>query len=132
MKLITRDTDYALRGICLIAKNNGRVVSVEELVRKLKVPRPFLRKILQSLGREGILKSQRGQGGGFALAKGPKEILVVDLIRIFQGSLRLNECFLRKAACPRIRSCILRKKILKIEDYVRRHLEAITIASLLR
>ncbi|MCX5695471.1 MAG: Rrf2 family transcriptional regulator [Candidatus Omnitrophica bacterium] len=131
MKLITRNTDYALRAVCFMAKHKGKVVSVAELTRKLRVPRPFLRKILQSLNRSGILKSLRGQGGGFILAKDATQIFLMDIMRIFQGKLRLNDCLLKKLICPNKRSCPLRKKIAKIESYVLKELSAINIASLL-
>ena len=63
MKLITRDTDYALRAICYIAKQE-KIVSVNELVKVLGVPRPFMRKILQRLSQEKILVSYKGEGRG--------------------------------------------------------------------
>ena len=65
MKLITRDTDYALRALCFIAKHKKEIISVDRLAEESKIPRPFLRKILQKLNRAGILKSYKGQGGGF-------------------------------------------------------------------
>ena len=132
MKLITRDTDYALRALCFIAKHKRQIVSVRELVKKLKIPKPFLRKILQVLNKKNILKSYKGQGGGFSLAATPHKIFLVDLIEIFQGPLRLNECFFKKTACPNTKTCILRKKINNIERYVIRELKYITLASLLR
>lgn len=132
MKLITRDTDYALRAACFIAKAEGRVVAVTELVQKLKIPRPFLRKILQMLSRKGILSSLKGPAGGFILAKPAGKVLLVDLIRIFQGPLRLNECFFRKMKCPNTSSCPLKKKIDRIEKYVINELQSITMASLLK
>jgi len=131
MKLITRDTDYALRAICFIAKNKKTIVSVKELVGKLEIPRPFLRKILQVLNRKKILKSHKGAGGGFVLLKPAKEIFLIDLIRIFQGPLVLNECLFKKMLCPNIKTCPLRKKLDKIERLVLRELGSITIASLL-
>ena len=65
MKLITRDTDYAVRALCFIGQRQKRLISASELVANLKIPRPFLRKILQTLNREGILNSYKGKGGGF-------------------------------------------------------------------
>jgi len=132
MKLITRDTDYALRALCFIAKLKEKIVTVSELVAKLKIPRPFLRKILQVLNRNRILKSYKGQGGGFLLAVPTNKIFLVDLIEVFQGPPRLNECFFRKMACPRKKTCALRKKIDNIERYVIKELESITLASLLK
>ena len=118
MKLITRNTDYALRALCFIAKNKERIISVAELVKELKIPQPFLRKVLQVLNRKKILKSHKGKGGGFMLAFPVQKIFLVDLIEIFQGSLRLNECFFKKMACPNRKTCALKKKIDSIERYV--------------
>jgi len=132
MKLITRDTDYALRALCFIGRRQEKIISVAELVKALKIPRPFLRKILQVLNRRKILKSYRGQGGGFSLVKSTGNIFLVDLIEIFQGPLRLNECFFKKMACPNKKSCSLRKKIIGIEENVIKELSPITIESLLK
>ncbi len=132
MKLITRDTDYALRAICFIAKEKEKIVSVAKLVNELKIPRPFLRKLLQILNKKWILRSYKGQGGGFLLAKPAGKIFLLDLIKIFQGPFSINECLFRKVRCPNIKSCALRKKIDGIQMYVMGELKAITIASLLR
>ncbi|MCK9603051.1 MAG: Rrf2 family transcriptional regulator [Candidatus Omnitrophica bacterium] len=132
MKLITRDTDYAVRAVCFIVRHKERVISVTELVKKLKIPRPFLRKLLQALSKKGVLGSHRGLGGGFSLAKPANKIFLVDLIEIFQGPLKLNECFFKKITCPNVKRCLLRKKIDNIERYVQDSLKSITIASLLK
>ncbi|MFA5008063.1 MAG: Rrf2 family transcriptional regulator [Candidatus Omnitrophota bacterium] len=129
MKLITRDTDYALRAVCFIAKKKNKKICASELVEELKIPRPFLRKILQVLNREGILISYKGIGGGFILAKQPKDIYLTDLMEIFQGRLNLNECTLRKMKCPNVSVCPLRKKIKNIEKYVINELSEINLAS---
>lgn len=132
MKLITRDTDYALRAICFIAKREKKIVSVAELVKELKIPRPFLRKILQILHKKGLLKSYKGYGGGFALAISADKIFLVDLINIFQGPFKLNECFFKKNICPNTKYCKLKRRIDIIEKYVLKDLQTITIRYLLR
>ena len=76
MKLITRNTDYALRALCYISKNKN-IVTVNELVKKLKVPRSFMRKILQRLNKRRILVSFKGQGGGFKLRALPEKIRII-------------------------------------------------------
>lgn len=131
MKLITRDTDYAVRALIFITKQKEKIVSVSDLVKELKIPKPFLRKILQILNKHEILNSYKGKGGGFVLARSPKKIFLIGLMRIFQGSLKFNECFLKKKICPNIRKCILRKKIDRIEKYAINQLNSITINSLL-
>ncbi|HTZ10926.1 MAG TPA: Rrf2 family transcriptional regulator [Candidatus Margulisiibacteriota bacterium] len=130
MKLITRDTDYAVRALSFILRHREQKFSATDLVRALKIPRPFLRKILQELTNQGILKSYRGQGGGFTLTPKSRGVTLIDLIKIFQGPFELNECFFKKLACPNKNSCALRKKIGSIEKEVFSKLSVITIASL--
>ncbi len=132
MKLITRDTDYALRAVCFIAGQKERVVAASELAEALKVPRPFLRKLLQVLNRKNVLISLRGIGGGFLLARTADKIYLTELIKIFQGPFSLNECSLKKKPCPERKICPLRKKICRIERYLLRELSAVSVGSLLK
>ena len=131
MKLISRNTDYAVRAVCYIARQREEVVSVTDLVRALNIPRPFLRKILQALNRRFILISHRGKGGGFQLARGADRIFLLDLIEAFQGPFRLNECTFKKEICPDRKKCFLKKKIDSIERHVYLELKPITIDSIL-
>lgn len=130
MRLITRNTDYAVRALSYMARQREQVVSVSELVEELRIPRPFLRKILQALNKEGLLKSYKGSGGGFSLARPGDKIFLFDLIRTLQGPVRFNECIFKKAFCPDVKNCALKKKIETIERYVVSQLKSITIASL--
>lgn len=129
MKLIKRDTDYALRAVSYIGKR-GKLTTVGELVKKLHIPRPFLRKILQILNRHKILVSHKGARGGFIPAKPLNKIFLLDLIRIFQGEFKINECMFKKSLCPNIRICPLRKKIDKIENYAFSQFKNVTLADL--
>jgi len=132
MKLITRDTDYAVRALAAIASSKSEVVSVTELAGKLKVPGPFLRKILQVLHKKMVLNSVKGAGGGFSLALKPQDIYLFKLMEIFQGKFRLNECLLKNKLCPNRACCPLRKKIGNIERYVIKELKGVTLAFLLK
>ncbi len=131
MKLITRNTDYAARALCCIAQQKEEIVSVDQMVQYLEMPKPFLRKILQILNKEGLLNSCKGRGGGFSLSLPPEKIFLTDLMKIFQGPLKLNECKLKKSVCPNIKKCLLKKKIDEIEKEVIERLNNISIKSLL-
>ncbi len=132
MKILTRDTDYAVRAICYMAKRPEGVISVTELVEELGMPRPFLRKILQKLNKSGLARSYKGIGGGFSLAVDPGKIYLADLIKIFQGPFKMNECVFKKKLCPNRSTCPLKKRIDKIEERVTREIGSITIGSLLK
>ena len=132
MKLITRNTDYAVKALTYICRNKKGVISVTELAQELKIPRPFLRRILQILNKKKLLKSYKGREGGFMLASRPEDILLVDLIEIFQGPAMLNKCVFKKKLCPDRNSCALKYRIDSIEKYVIEELKSITLASLLQ
>ncbi|MDO8535720.1 MAG: Rrf2 family transcriptional regulator [Candidatus Omnitrophota bacterium] len=132
MKLLTRNTDYGIRALCFIAKEKDRVVAAPELVKALKIPRAFLRKILQALTKNCFVKSYKGIGGGFKLALSPGKIYIVEVAKVFQGDFRLNECFLNKKICPDRRTCPLKRKIDKIEKDVVSELGVITIGELIK
>lgn len=132
MKLITRNTDYAVRALVYMAGKEKELVSATELVRTLKIPRQFLRGIMQKLGREGFVKSYKGAGGGFRLTKNPSSIYIKDVAWIFQGAFTLNECFLGGALCPNRATCALKKKIDSIEKHVAAEISSLTIAGLLK
>jgi len=132
MKLITRDTDYAVRALTFISRRKKEVISVEEMVGSLRIPRSFLRQILQRLTNEGLLKSSRGAGGGFSLRRAPEKIFLIDLIGIFQGNLEFTEHTLKKKPCPHAKRCALKEELDIIENCAINRLKPITIASLIR
>ena len=127
MKLITRDTDYAIRALVYMAGFKGGRISVPELVSGTRIPKPFLRKIMQLLGKKGFVRSYKGIGGGFALKKTPERMALTDLIEAIQGRISLNECFFKKIACPRKKECLLKKKIDSLEAYIIKELKALTL-----
>ena len=129
MKLVTRDSDYAIRALIEIARRRPGVVTAGELVKSTGIPRPFLRKILQVLNKNGIVKSFKGRGGGFTAGSG--ETAISDVMAAFQGRLSLLDCTFKKKACSRRGRCGLRKRLEKIESRVLKELDAITISSLL-
>ena len=131
MKLITRDIDYAVRAICYIARKNGSVVAVNELVRCLKVPRPYIRKILQKLNKSGILSSIKGKGGGFRLGMKTGRIEMAGLIEVFGGPIRLSEHKFKKKACKEIKRCPLKKKLDYLERYIVAQLKQMDMETLL-
>ncbi len=131
MKMIKRDTDYAIRALSCIAASKGEMVTVSGLATKLGMPGPYLRKILQRLSREGLLKSIRGKGGGFSLIGHPDKITVFELMKIFQGDFQLSEHIFRGKICPEIKICKLRMKLNGLEKNLIKELKNISIKSII-
>lgn len=130
MRLITRESDYGISALVCLAKRKEATASASELALELRIPRPFLRRILQRLGRQGVIRSRKGIGGGFALARRPGDIVVGDVVTALQGPMRLSDCDIRKTICARRCHCILRRKLKVVEGRLVSELMGITIASL--
>ena len=132
MRLITKNIYYAIRSLLYIAQKPNEMTSVSELVDKLKMHRAFLRKILQVLSKHKILKSLKGQGGGFALNIRPSKLRIIDVMEIFRGKEDLMNCLLERDVCPYPDDCALMTKMKDIEKNLYRALETTTIATLLK
>lgn len=131
MKLIAKDTDCAIAAVTHLAERPRRTCSATDMSRSLEMSYPFLRKIMQALSRNGIVRSRKGPGGGFMLAKDPGSITVGSIIEIFQGGIRINDCMVRNCICPRRAKCMLREKLFEIQDKLVGELMDVTIVSLL-
>jgi Rrf2 family protein len=85
---VSAKSDYALRALIEIAgQAGGEALSAEELGRRQDIPRGFLQSILADLRRAGIARSQRGQAGGWHMARDPGDVSVADVIRAVDGPL---------------------------------------------
>ena len=85
---VSAKSDYALRALIeLASRDKGSPVSAEELGKLQDIPHGFLQAILADLRRAGIVISQRGQSGGWRLARAADDVSVADVIRAVDGPL---------------------------------------------
>lgn len=89
---VSAKSDYALRALIELASRDtsepgSRPVSAEELGRLQEIPHGFLQAILADLRRAGVVMSQRGQSGGWRMARPAAEVSVADVIRAVDGPL---------------------------------------------
>ncbi|MGH3369200.1 MAG: RrF2 family transcriptional regulator, partial [Nocardioidaceae bacterium] len=85
---VSAKSDYALRALIeLAAQGDDVAVSAEEIGRRQDIPRGFLQAILADLRRAGVVMSQRGQAGGWRMAKDAGSVSVADVIRAVDGPL---------------------------------------------
>jgi Rrf2 family protein len=87
---LTLKADYAIRALAeLAARSDGAPVKAEELADAQNIPRGFLLGILGQVRNAGLITSQRGHDGGFALRRAPKQITLADIIRAVDGPLAM-------------------------------------------
>lgn len=92
--MISQTSEYALRAVMyLAARPDQSPAAALEISEATKVPVGYLQKILRMLSRNDILTAHRGTGGGFALAKVPTAISVLDVLKASDTQLqRIERC----------------------------------------
>jgi Rrf2 family protein len=104
--IITRATEYSIRAVlCLAEHHSAGVVSKQEICAAAGVTPAFLTKILQPLIRGGIVRSKRGVAGGFRLARDPRDLTLLDVMRCSDEPMTLNVCLLSEHNCERSCNC---------------------------
>lgn len=99
---INQATDYAFRAVLNLAKKpKGKVVDAQTISAQEVIPIRFLLKIMPSLIKSGIINSQRGVGGGYFLAKNPREISFLDVVEAIEGPIYINRCLADPKACSK-------------------------------
>lgn len=85
---VSAKADYALRALIeMTVRADGKAVSAEELGRAQEISYGFLQAILADLRRAGVVMSQRGQAGGWRMARPAEQVSVADVIRAVDGPL---------------------------------------------
>ncbi len=84
---ISAKSDYAVRALLGLAAQYPELVKADALIAEQKLPRKFVESILGDLRRAGIVRSQRGAEGGYALARPPGQITLGSIIRAVDGPL---------------------------------------------
>lgn len=103
--MISQTIEYALRAMAHLATlEEGRAVNSETIAEHTQVPRGYLSKVLRDLVVAGLVASQRGPNGGFALARAASEISILDVVNAVDPIARITECPLGNPAhvqlCP--------------------------------
>lgn len=128
---VSAKSDYALRALIEIAaQGEGTAISAEEIGRRQEIPHGFLQAILADLRRAGIVMSQRGQAGGWRMARTPDAVTVADVIRAIDGPLVSVYGLRPEAVSYNDRAQALQHVWIAARSSLREVFERVTIASL--
>jgi len=131
VEIIRRKTDYGLRALAELATQPiGKSLLASEISEAVSVPENFLHKILQELQQAGLVKANRGRGGGFTLAKSPSEISLWEVVQALQGPFVVNRCLLGEDVCSRQEMCGLRSTWVAVQSQFVRFLEHVSLGQL--
>lgn len=93
--MISQTLEYALRAIVAVAQRGGQPSSARQISDNTEIPLPYLSKLMQSLAKAEIVKSQRGVRGGFVLGRSPQELTIWDIVEVVDPIQRIVHCPLK-------------------------------------
>jgi Rrf2 family protein len=90
--MLSQTAEYALRAVVYLAYEAPAARTTEQIHRATLVKRAYLAKILQGLAKKGIVTTQRGVGGGVALARSPQELTLLEVVNAVEPLQRIRTC----------------------------------------
>lgn len=130
MKLSTK-TKYGTRALVELAlAEQSEAVSTREVAEKQGISFKYLEQIMASLRAAGLVNSQRGQHGGYSLARRPENIKLVEIYEVLEGSTAPVECVDNPGSCPLEGVCAPRDTWAEMGHSIRQVLENTTLRDL--
>ncbi|HET9610658.1 MAG TPA: Rrf2 family transcriptional regulator [Acidimicrobiales bacterium] len=130
MKVSTRG-DYASRALLSLAlhRDGPGPTSVRDIAERTGLPQPYLEQILLALKGAGLVRSKRGVGGGYVLAREPATITLGDIVSAVDGPIAVGDFGEphQNGACDHEGQCVLLSIWGMVSHHMRRHLDELTL-----
>ncbi|HQT99808.1 MAG TPA: Rrf2 family transcriptional regulator [Acidimicrobiales bacterium] len=133
MRVSTRG-DYACRALLSLAlRDNFHVpTSVRDLAERTGLPQPYLEQILLTLKGVGLVRSKRGVGGGYVLARPTESITLAEIVAAVDGPISAGDFGQphQDGACNHEGQCVLLGVWADVGEHMREHLSSFTLADM--
>ena len=128
--MFSQKVEYALRAVVCLAADTSTPHTVEHVAQATRVSPTYLAKVIQELVHAGVLRSQRGVGGGISLAKPPTELTILEVVNAVDPITRIRHCPLGLAAHG-VNLCPLHKRVDQALALVEQAFGSTTLAEVL-
>lgn len=122
---ISEAASLAIHAVVLIA-GSDKLINVNQIAEATGASKNHLAKVMQRLGKQGLVTSSRGPNGGFKLKKKPNEFTLYDIYESIEGPIEIEGCPMERPVCP-FEKCLMGGIIHKVTSDLRTYLEAETI-----
>ncbi|MCM8557917.1 SUF system Fe-S cluster assembly regulator [Sphingomicrobium sediminis] len=129
---LTHLADYAVVMMTEAARHPGARLSAAALSEETGVPLPTAQKLMQALGKAGLLEGHRGAGGGYSLSRDPQAISLADIIEAVEGPIAMTQCSEGVSDCALDTHCRVKPHMGLIGQKVRGALDAVSLQELSR
>jgi FeS assembly SUF system regulator len=131
MLKLSKKADYALMAVKhLASQERGGASSAAEIAEEFGISGTLLAKVLQKLARSGLVISRHGSGGGYQLARDPREISAFEVINAIDGPLAITSCTTTHGECGQAMTCTVREPLRRVNDSILQVLKAVTISQM--
>ena len=130
MMKFSKKVEYALIALLYISKKSpGELTTARELSEKFDISLELMGKILQSLGKSGLVVSIQGVKGGYYLARSSDQVKINSVVTAIDGPIALTDCMANKnpASCSRFDNCLIRSSVEDIQTKLVNLLDGITL-----
>lgn len=125
---LSQTAEYALRAMAVLARaTEDGVTPGAQLAAQARVPLPYLSKIMRRLVVAGLVRGQRGHGGGFWLDRPPASIRLADVLQAVDVTVSERKCVFGWTACRDDRPCPLHPLWVDLRARQRRWAEDTTL-----
>lgn len=90
--MFSQTVEYALRAVVCLAHSGDVPLTTQQICARTQVPGSYLSKVLQSLGRAGLISATRGIGGGHVLSVPPAKLSVLQVVNAIEPMQRITHC----------------------------------------
>ena len=131
MLKLSKKADYGLIAVKhLAARGAGGPCSASEIALACGISGPLMAKVLQKLAKSGLVVSRHGSGGGYQLARGPKEISAFEVINAIDGPLTITSCVTNHGDCEQVTTCTVREPLRRVNESILQILKAVSISQM--
>ena len=135
--MLSKKTKYAIKALVLLGKHQDKPpLQISWIAEQEHIPKKFLEQILLDLRNAGFLYSKKGAGGGYSLNKDPKDIYLVNILRITDGPIAMVPCaslnfYHRCDECHQETTCGIRDVFIEVRDASLKILSETSIADII-
>jgi len=132
--MLSNTSKYAIRAVIYLSLNasDGIKLGIRQISKDLKIPTPFLGKILQTLAKHKILASTKGPHGGFGLGRKAEEIKLIDIVDIIDGEDIFKKCIIRLENCSETEPCSMHERYAIIRSQLHNLFQNQSISDLIK
>lgn len=134
--MLSSKAKYGLKAMLHLSEHGRELpVLISDIAAGQQIPKKFLDIILLELKNGGLLRSKKGKGGGYLLARAPDKITVGQIVRLLDGPLAPIACASRTAFrpcddCRDVERCRVRLAMLEVRDAIAQVLDDMSLADL--